>query len=311
MKKSSSVLTSLVLSKPSPQLQKEDIQPADASARTHKAKRLWMWLLPLSVAVLIAGGLLLYFLLWRDPVAKITDPPYFVGTHNIEITEGDGIAYRQGVTAYDAGGREIPYQIDTSKVNNSTPGVYEAVYIATDADGNKTEERITVTVLKKPKVPIETLYALVDENIRRYGMANMDGEELAEFLYYHIKQTTTFVSDSDKSDWVAEAYRALTDGQGDCFTYYAVARAYFTRCGIDTITVQRSANARPGTHYWLLVNMGTTDTPLWYHWDACPHYMEYPFYSCLVTDDELLAYNRQVENYYAFDMDAYPRTPKK
>ena len=161
MKKSSSVLTSLVLSKPSSQSQAEDIQASNAPTGTRKAKRLWMWLLPLSAAVLIAGGLLLYFLLWRDPVAKITDPPYFVGTHNIEITEGDGIAYRQGVTAYDAGGREIPYQVDTNKVNNSTPGVYEAVYIATDADGNKTEERITVTVLKKPKVPIETLYALV------------------------------------------------------------------------------------------------------------------------------------------------------
>ena len=57
--------------------------------------------------------------------------------------------------------------------------------------------------------------------------------------------------------------------------------------------------------------MGTTDAPAWYHWDACPHYMEYPFYSCLVTDDELLAYNQKVENYYLFDMELYPRTPEE
>jgi hypothetical protein len=140
-------------------------------------------------------------------------------------------------------------------------------------------------------------------------MAEMDKRELAEYLYDHIKANTTFVSDSDKTDWIAEAYRALTDREGDCFTYYAIARAYFNRCGVETITVQRTENARPGTHYWLLVNMGTTEEPAWYHWDACPHYMDYPFYSCLVTDDKLLAYNEKVENYYLFDMELYPRTP--
>lgn len=274
-------------------------------------KKAWKFIIPIIFAMLVGIGLLIYFLVKPNASTKMTEPPYFVGVHDIEITQDQGIAYRQGVTAYDCNGNEISFKVNADKVSNSIPGEYEAEYIATDADGNTKKEKITVTVLAKPKVPIETLYALVDDNIQKYGMDKMSKERLAEFLYSHIKQTTSFVNDSDKSDWIAEAYRALTEKEGDCFTYYAIARAYFNRCGVETITVQRSPNARPGTHYWLLVNMGTTDDPAWYHWDCCPHYKEYPFYTCLVTDDELLAYNEKVENYYLFDMELYPRTPKE
>ncbi len=302
MKDPSSILKSLVLSEPSEE---------DAHNPRAKRAKLLKWILPVAIALLIGIGILIYFLVRPSNAPKLTEPPYFIGIHDIEITEGDGIAYRQGVTAYDCTGKEISFEVNANAVKINTPGVYEAIYIATDADGNIKEEKITVTVLKRPKVDPEVLYELVDQNIQRHGMDEMSKKELAEFLYDHIKANTTFVSDSDKTDWIAEAYRALTDREGDCFTYYAVARAYFNRCGVETITVQRTQNARPGTHYWLLVNMGTTDAPAWYHWDACPHYMEYPFYSCLVTDDELLAYNQKVENYYLFDMELYPRTPEE
>lgn len=302
MKDPSSILKSLVLSEPSEE---------DATTPRAKRAKLLKWILPVAIALLIGIGILIYFLVRPSSAPKLTEPPYFIGIHDIEITEGDGIAYRQGVTAYDCTGKEISFEVNANAVKINTPGVYEAIYIATDADGNIKEEKITVTVLKRPKVDPEVLYELVDQNIQRHGMDEMSKKELAEFLYDHIKANTTFVSDSDKTDWIAEAYRALTDREGDCFTYYAVARAYFNRCGVETITVQRTQNARPGTHYWLLVNMGTTDAPAWYHWDACPHYMEYPFYSCLVTDDELLAYNQKVENYYLFDMELYPRTPEE
>ena len=302
MKDPSSILKSLVLSEPSEE---------DAHNPRAKRAKLLKWILPVAIALLIGIGILIYFLVRPSNAPKLTEPPYFIGIHDIEITEGDGIAYRQGVTAYDCTGKEISFEVNANAVKINTPGVYEAIYIATDADGNIKEEKITVTVLKRPKVDPEVLYELVDQNIQRHGMDEMSKKELAEFLYDHIKANTTFVRDSDKTDWIAEAYRALTDREGDCFTYYAVARAYFNRCGVETITVQRTQNARPGTHYWLLVNMGTTDAPAWYHWDACPHYMEYPFYSCLVTDDELLAYNQKVENYYLFDMELYPRTPEE
>lgn len=302
MKDTSSILKSLVLSEPFEK---------DAPIRGSKKKKLLKWLIPAALLFVVGIGVLIYFLVRPSNAPKLTEPPYFVGIHDIEITEGDGIAYRQGVTAYDCTGKEISFEVNANAVKIDVPGVYEAIYIATDADGNIKEEKITVTILKRPKVDPEVLYELVDQNIQRHGMDEMSKKELAEFLYDHIKANTTFVSDSDKTDWIAEAYRALTDREGDCFTYYAVARAYFNRCGIETITVQRTQNARPGTHYWLLVNMGTTDAPAWYHWDACPHYMEYPFYSCLVTDDELLAYNQKVENYYLFDMELYPRTPEE
>ncbi|MBQ9112147.1 MAG: DUF5011 domain-containing protein [Clostridia bacterium] len=273
-------------------------------------KRIFKIIIPTFVFVLIGTSVLIYLLIKPDTPRPPDGSPYFVGIRDMEIEQGQTIAYRDGVTAYDGNGEEISFLVSAKDVDIDTPGSYTVTYIATDDHGNTTRRKITVTVLYKPKIPIETLYALVDENIRRYGMDEMSKEELAVFLYSHIKKTTEFVNESDKSDWVAEAYRALTDGEGDCFTYYAVARAYFNRCGVETVTVQRIANARPGTHYWLLVNMGTPEKTEYYHWDCCPHYKEYPLYSCLLTDEELLAYNKKVENYYLFDTELYPSTPE-
>ncbi len=261
------------------------------------------------VAIVITSIIVIVSIAKKNAEIENSPPPYFVGIKDITIEEGQGIAYRSGVKAYDYKDNEIEFKINSSNVDQSTPGTYYATYIATDKNGKTTKEKITVTVTKKPKIPPEVLYELVDAQIEKYGMKNMSREELCVFLYSHIKQTTTFVNDSDKSDWIAEAYRALTEHKGDCFTYYAVARAFFERCGVEVIEVERTKGARVGTHFWLLVNMGTKNEPLWYHWDCCPHYKEYPIYTCLLTDDELLAYNKKVENYYLFDLDKYPRTP--
>lgn len=235
-------------------------------------------------------------------------PPVIEGTHDIEILQGDGIAYREGVSAHDDCDGEVLFWIDASAVDPETAGIYTVTYHAKDSAGNEASVSVKVTVRER-LVTYAELWAEIDPIIAAQGFRTQSVEQLCETLYWYLKANMKYNSTSDKSDWVAEAYRALTERLGDCFTYYAVARAFFERLGISVITVQRSAGVLETTHYWLLVNTGSEAEPTWYHWDVCPHPMEYPLTSILLTDDELLAYNEKVEHYYTFDRSLYPATP--
>lgn len=244
----------------------------------------------------------------QEPPATVDMPPVFSGLQPITVLQGDGAVYRDGVTVHDPEDGALSFTLDAAAVDYDTPGSYTVIYRAVDSAGNVTEERVTVTVLARA-VTYEQLWEAVDAMIARRGLASLSREQLCEALYYAIKADLSYTSDSDKSDWVAEAYRGLTAGVGDCFTYYAVARACFERLGVSVLTVQRAPDVLPSTHYWLLVNMGSEDAPAWYHWDACPHYKEHPLTSILLTDAELLAYNEKVQHYYFFDSSLYPATP--
>jgi len=240
---------------------------------------------------------------------KDTQAPVFSGIHPIEILQGDGVAYRNGVSAVDDVDGEVSFSVDASSVDPNKAGVYSVTYRAADKAGNERIEKTTVTVVAR-KVTYEQLWEKIDALIAQKGYRGLSCGALSENLYYDVKAMLSYVSDSDKSDWVAEAYRALTEKQGDCFTYYAVARAFFERLGFEVITVERMKGAMESTHFWLLVNTGSREAPAWYHWDACPHYKEYPLTSILLTDAQLLEYHKQVDGYYAFDQTLYPPTPE-
>lgn len=240
------------------------------------------------------------------------DPPIISGVSDITVYAGDGIAYLKGVTAYDEKDGEVKVTVIANEVNLNTAGSYRVLYRATDSAGNIAEVAATVTVLEKQlSETLSELYAIVDSVIEAQSLRTVERAEACKRLYSYIKSVMSYSGNSDKSDWTAEAYRGLTDGKDDCFTYYAVGRAFLERLGYECITVERSANVLPTTHFWLLINLGSTDAPAWYHWDCCPHYKITPLNSCLLTDDELLAYNQKVPNYYTFDMERYPRTPSR
>lgn len=241
--------------------------------------------------------------------ASDTTPPELSGVKDIEILAGEGISYRTGVRAYDDRDGEITFSVDSSAVDPNTPGVYTVIYSATDRAGNRTEKRATVTVRSRSRVSEEELWMAVDPKITGWGLQGESAEDVCDILYWHIKQMITYVSESDKGDWLGEAWRGLTEGEGDCFTYYAVTRAFFERLGIPYLTVQRTPGARETTHYWTMVNVGTESAPRWYHFDVCPHPAEHSLSIVLMTDADLAAYNQRLENYYAYDKSAYPSTP--
>ena len=132
----------------------------------------------------------------------------------------------------------------------------------------------------------------------------MTNREVAYAIYKWIKQNISYSGDSDKSDWLAEAYRGMTNAVGDCFTYFAVAQALLTRAEIDNMEVNRVGGRT--RHYWNLINCGDG----WYHFDSCPNKDRQE--SFMLTDKQVEEYTKQRgNNYYTFDKSLYPATPEK
>ena len=239
-----------------------------------------------------------------------TLPPVFSGVKDIEIVAGESVAFRAGVSAYDEKDGALEFTVDTEQVDIHTPGSYTVVYRAVDAAGNVAEKSATLTVKIKVTVDEDVLFALVDEKIEQWGLRSGTRESICETLYWKIKSVMQYTSDSQKDDWMGEAYRALTEGEGDCFTYYALVRAFFERLDFSYMTIERTKGAKDTTHYWMIVNVGNETVPAWYHYDVCPRPKEIPHnLPILMRDEDLASYNENNEGYYSFDAEQYPETP--
>lgn len=237
-----------------------------------------------------------------DVVADRT-PPQIIGTRDKTVYIGDGVAYRKGVSVTDNKDQDLDFTVDSSGVNLKKAGVYQVIYTAVDKAGNVAKVTRTVTVIKLT-VTEDMVYEQADKILAKILTDDMTKLEKAEAIYHWIKSNVGYTGDSDKTDWLAEAYRAMTDKEGDCFTYYAVAQALLTRAGIDNMQVTRLGGKTK--HFWNLVNCGDG----WYHFDSCPHKDHVETF--MLTDDELDAFAKtRGKYYYNRDKSLYPATPKE
>jgi hypothetical protein len=237
--------------------------------------------------------------------------PKISGATDISTYVGDGISYRSGVTVSDNCDGKIVLDIDSSAVDNMTEGVYPVTYTATDAAGNSSTVEISVYVYRE-RVTLDDLFAMLDpiiaSRIPTSGSAEMQAREVYTYVYNHID----YDSYSDKSDWVRAAYEGLRTGKGDCYTYFALSKAFFERLGIQNMNIQRTSGIVDERHYWNFINIGTADSPRWYHFDAC-RLSGIQHSGCLLTDLQVDAYTRQrvdengIKNYfYAYNKSDYP-----
>jgi hypothetical protein len=232
-----------------------------------------------------------------------SEAPVIMGAGDKTVYIGDSVSYKKGVRVEDNKDKDLTFTVDSSKVNLKKEGNYTVTYSAKDSSGNKTTKSITITV-KKFLISEDKVNEMADEVLAKivdYGMTN---RETAYEIYKWIKQHISYTGTSDKSDWLAEAYRGMTNGVGDCFTYYAVAQALLTRADIDNMRVTRVGGRTK--HFWNLINCGDG----WYHFDSCPNKDHKP--SFMLTDAEVAALTKlRGNNYYTFDKTLYPETPKK
>ena len=78
--------------------------------------------------------------------------------------------------------------------------------------------------------------------------------------------------------------------KGDCYSFYAVSKAFFEYFEIENAGIQRSADSsESGTHYWNIVKVEEG----WYYFDATRlggTFSDGGRNACLVTEAKLLGY---------------------
>ncbi len=239
-------------------------------------------------------------------VIEDTAAPTFATVPELSTYIGEPVAYRKGLVVTDNCSGEIHLQVDSSSVDLTVPGDYEVRYSATDASGN-TSWATTVIHVYENKVTEEQLNTRIDEVIATIITPDMNKEAQLRAVYTYVYGHISYIPDSDKSDWVRAAYDGLfMAGAGDCYNYFAASIAFCRRLGIDYREIQRTPGAAEGTHYWLLVNIGTAEAPAWYHFDCTHLRASYEHSGCLLTDAQVRAFSRFRAGFYAYDTTAYP-----
>lgn len=263
----------------------------------------------------------LSFLTPDDPVVSILDTtpvestsgdldaPVLFGVHDITIYQGDTITYMSGITATDETDANPSITVDNSAVDLSRPGEYQIIYTATDASGNTSQEKATVTVLEKQEgfVDLDTIYAAADDKLREIIQESATTNQQVHDIYFWARLNLSYGGHSDRTDWRQTAYVMLTEGKGDCYGYWAVTKLLFERLEIPNIDVQKVKNSADDTdHFWSMVSLDGGET--WYHFDSTPRYGDGDDF-CLVTDAFIDAYSDSHKGSHNRDKSLYPETP--
>lgn len=251
-----------------------------------------------------------YFTVINDTVApEITKCP-----EKLEVDTGATVLWRASVEATDNSG-EVELSLDTSAANLNVPGVYTVEIVARDAAGNETRRSVKLTV-NDGSITDQMLHDVIAGLEKNLNIkSTMTNEEKVYAVFRFVYDSMKYSNTSKHIDWRSEAYHALSGAfTGDCFTYCAVSYALFGYLGYDVRIVERAESAKiegTGTHFWVLVNIGTESSPMWYHFDATPQRSPYNLATYLMTDAQIEAYTRwrnaeKLENYYTYDKEKFP-----
>lgn len=230
-----------------------------------------------------------------------TEPPVIEGAADKEIYLGNSIAYKEGITVTDNETAKPKLTVDNSLVDTTTAGTYPVTYTATDDAGNVTSVTVNLTIKEKPKDYVDEamVYEKAQEVLDKITTPEMSDMEVAFAIYKWTKSSISYTGSSDKSSWVKAAYQAFTKQSGDCYNYFAAAKALYNLAGIDNIDVIKSDTSH-SSHFWSLINLGDG----WYHVDCTPRRKVGYFF--MNTDAELEEYSKKNKNSHIFDSDAYP-----
>lgn len=233
-----------------------------------------------------------------DRVFWLGDSIVYTGKCTRETDQGK-VEY-QKVTATDDSGR-AELTVNRDAVNLEQAGTYPVIYTATDAAGNETSVTVQFTLMEKPKgyIDPETVYNMAQKVLDKITTEDMTDMEVAFAIYNWIKSNIGYVGSSDKSSWTAAAYQAFTEASGDCYNYFAAAKALFTVAGIENVDIVKSDTTH-SSHFWSIINLGDG----WYHVDCTPRRNVGYFF--MNTDAELEAYSVENKNSHIFDGSLYP-----
>ena len=226
---------------------------------------------------------------------------------------GETIPYKSFVKVTDD--EEDPtLEVDNYAVKPDKAGSYSVKYTATDASGNKTTYTLTLVIRKRTvsEADLAKLNADIAAKAQQLGITSSMSKaeqvrKVYEFVHSYIPwgsdrsniavvHGSAFTRNTWQADWQEEAILALKNKDGDCYSYYALSKAFFEYLGIENLGIKRASDqdAKYGTHFWNLVNVGTKDAPRWYYYDATE--LGGKFSSdgtdngCLMTEEKMNSY---------------------
>lgn len=227
-------------------------------------------------------------------------PPEILYVQNLNGYIGESVSYLKTVVCEDNCDGTLSVQVDTSGVNIYKAGTYTVVYRAQDTAGNVAESKCTLTLVEA-RITEEQFEAAVNACYDSIITEDMTLKEKGYAIFQYTNQNIRYKASSDKKDWKYEAWRGITTGRGDCFTFCSVARALLEKAGADVQVVTRYGGKKNTRHWWLLVDLGTG----YYHFDAIN--VGPKNYTCFMrTTEEVLKRSR---NFWSFNQSLYPATP--
>ena len=238
-------------------------------------------------------------------VIQDTTPPVISGVADQTILLGETVAYKKGVTVTDDYDEDVELEVDSSQVNPTVAGDYLVTYRATDRSGN-TAEVTAYFSFTQPSEYTELALEKAREVLDKITTEDMTQTEIAKAIYDWCRANIAYTAHTDKGDWQKAAVQGFTQRSGDCYVYFATAKAMFEAAGIPNIDVEKTYVEGRAMHYWSLINCGGG----WYHFDATPRVGEGDDFF-MVTDAYLEAYSKAHYNSHEFDHSLYPATPEE
>lgn len=240
-------------------------------------------------------------------------PKFLSAPAQLEADINSTIMWRAMVTVEDNSGT-VDVSLDTTGVNLEKPGTYTACFIAKDPVGNETRQEVTL-VLHDNSVTKEMMDGICEEITGKIITDNMTTRQILRAVAEYVSSNIKYTSEGVHDDVRREAYLSLSSRRnGDCFSFMAASYELLSYLGYEIQIVRRSPEfvAESGNHFWLLVNCGTKEEPLWYHHDSSPHSKPYNQETYMMTDAQVKAYtnnrssNASIKHYYSFDTSLHP-----
>lgn len=237
-----------------------------------------------------------------------TQAPVIQGAADITLRTGETAAYFRGVTVQDDQDTNPTLEVDSTRVDLSSPGVYPLYYTARDASGKETRLEVSVTVLPRETEEDGTIDLAVEEILAGILTPDMTRRQQAEAIYTWAKEHIRYAGHTSRVDYRQAGYEAITSGEGDCYGYFAATKLMLEALDIpnvDVCKVKRSDD--DSEHFWSLVSVDGGET--YYHFDATPRVGQTEEL-CLVSDLFLDSFDTFHDGCHNRDKSLYPATPE-
>ena len=237
----------------------------------------------------------------------------------VTFSTDDAVSYKTILNVTDNCLGNVTVELDDTGVDYKTPGEYSVHIKATDISGNISQKTISVIIVagKSFNPDLAKLNEKLESIIPTFITSDMTKEEKCRQIYAFVQKSITYAPTSKSHDYIEVAYDALfVSGEGDCFAYFAAAKALLDYVGIENMDIERSEDNVEGTHFWNYVNIGTKQNPAWYHFDCTELTHDYRETGCLLTNAQVKAYDEWRydslgTNFRQYDKTNYPKASTK